>query len=107
VTVLEQELARRFFGGPQEETTVVLGYSPGYCGWHISGQKKLFAYLHPERIGITLNNSYLMTPLKSVTGVLVAGPPEIHRFKPDFPFCRHCRTYSCLERFKHLVATAD
>ena len=33
----------------------VLGYSPGYCGWHISGQKMLFEYLLPERIDITLN----------------------------------------------------
>ena len=25
----------------------VLAYSPGYCGWHISGQKKKFEYLKP------------------------------------------------------------
>ncbi|MFC1484706.1 vitamin B12 dependent-methionine synthase activation domain-containing protein [Candidatus Neomarinimicrobiota bacterium] len=82
----------------------VLGYSPGYCGWHISAQKKLFQALEPERIGITLNTSYLMTPLKSVSGVLVAGPREIHLFKPSFDFCKVCKSYSCHERLRDLKA---
>ncbi|MFQ5628087.1 MAG: vitamin B12 dependent-methionine synthase activation domain-containing protein [bacterium] len=83
--------------------TFVLGYSPGYCGWHISGQKKLFEYLQPEKIGITLNESYLMAPLKSVSGVLVAGPKEIHIFKPGFSFCKHCQSHSCAPRLKSLL----
>ena len=82
--------------------TRVLSYSPGYCGWDISGQKKLFDYLQPGKIGITLNSSYLMTPLKSVSGVLVAGDKEIHRFKPKYPFCKVCQTHSCLQRMKTL-----
>jgi cobalamin-dependent methionine synthase I len=82
----------------------VLGYSPGYCGWHISAQKQLFTTLEPERIGIKLNASYLMTPLKSVSGVLVAGPPEIHVFKPSFDFCKMCKTFSCHERLRNLKA---
>jgi hypothetical protein len=80
------------------ETQTVLAYSPGYCGWHISGQKKLFDHLIPEQIGITLNNRFLMTPLKSVSGVLVAGPPKIHLFKNNFDFCRSCTDKSCTER---------
>ncbi|NQT96768.1 MAG: hypothetical protein HQ562_03410 [Candidatus Marinimicrobia bacterium] len=80
----------------------VLGYSPGYCGWHISGQKKLFQHLKPYLIGISLNDSYLMQPLKSVTGVLIAGNKEIHRFKPNFTFCRACRTKSCHARLRAL-----
>ena len=81
-----------------EENNLTLAYSPGYCGWHISGQKKLFEYLHPEKIGITLNDSLLMIPLKSVSGVLIAGKKNIHKFKNDFDFCSLCRTKSCLER---------
>jgi hypothetical protein len=80
--------------------TCVLSYSPGYCGWHISGQKKLFEYLHPEKIEITLNDSFLMIPLKSVSGVLIAGKKNIHKFKNDFDFCSLCRTKSCLERMR-------
>lgn len=82
--------------------TLVLSYSPGYCGWHISGQKKLFAYLNPEKIGISLNANYLMSPLKSVSGVLVAGNGEIHLFKPDYLFCKSCKTHTCLQRMKEL-----
>lgn len=80
----------------------VLGYSPGYCGWDISGQKQLFSVLKPEQIGITLNESFLMNPIKSVTGILISGPSEIHRFVPNFSFCRSCKTKSCVDRIKHI-----
>ncbi len=80
--------------------TCVLSYSPGYCGWHITGQKKLFEYLHPEKIGITLNDSFLMIPLKSVSGVLISGKREIHTFENNFSFCSLCKTKSCLERMR-------
>ncbi|MFH1936136.1 MAG: vitamin B12 dependent-methionine synthase activation domain-containing protein [Bacteroidota bacterium] len=52
-----------------EESAKTLLYSPGYCGWHISGQQQLFKKLQPERIGISLNSQYLMIPLKSISGV--------------------------------------
>ncbi|NQV19255.1 MAG: hypothetical protein HQ534_12030 [Armatimonadetes bacterium] len=81
-----------------EENYLILAYSPGYCGWDISGQKKLFEYLHPEKIGITLNDSFLMIPLKSVSGVLISRKSEIHKFENNFSFCSLCKTKSCLER---------
>jgi Vitamin B12 dependent methionine synthase, activation domain len=77
---------------------LTLGYSPGYCGWHVSGQRALFACLQPEAIGVTLNASCLMDPLKSVSGVLAAGAPDIHRFAPGYEFCADCRTKTCLGR---------
>ena len=80
-----------------EENYLILAYSPGYCGWDISGQKKLFEYLQPEKIGITLNDSFLMIPLKSVSGVLISGKREIHKFKNNFSFCSLCKKKSCLE----------
>jgi len=86
------------------EGTCVLSYSPGYCGWHISGQKKLFQYLLPKKIGISLNDSFLMTPLKSVSGVLIAGKKDIHMFSSTFPFCQYCKTYSCHHRMQRLYS---
>ncbi len=80
----------------------VLSYSPGYCGWHISGQKKLFDRLKPGLIGVTLNDSYLMTPLKSVSGVLVGGNKEIHIFDNNFEYCKECKHESCLDRMKRI-----
>jgi len=92
------------FGGLNPDNSnniLVRGYSPGYCGWHLSGQKKLFQQLQPETIGISLESSFLMNPLKSVTGVLVQGHQDIHNFRPDFPFCKECRTHSCVERLNN------
>ena len=77
---------------------VVLCYCPGYCGWHISAQRGLFEVLSPEKIGITLRESCLMDPLKSISGVLIAGPPEIHAVTELFPYCGECRTQSCRSR---------
>lgn len=83
--------------------STTLAYSPGYCGWHVSGQKKLFQFLKPDKIGITLNNSCLMTPLKSVSGVLVSGPSDIHIFDNNYSFCEECTTYSCKIRMKSIT----
>ena len=80
----------------------VLPYSPGYCGWAVSGQRRLFAKLRPEEVGITLGPSCVMQPLKSVSGVLVAGPPEAHDFDNDFDFCSSCSTRECEERIARL-----
>jgi cobalamin-dependent methionine synthase-like protein len=76
----------------------VLPYSPGYCGWHVTGQRRLFAALQPHDVGITLSASCLMSPLKSVSGVLVAGDAAVHRFRPKFAFCDECATHDCVPR---------
>lgn len=89
------------------DTLRVLNYSPGYCGWHISGQRKLFEVLNPEEIGITLNESYLMSPIKTVSGVLIAGPGETHELTNSYPFCDTCRTKSCIERMRNVVIDAQ
>jgi hypothetical protein len=75
-----------------------LPYSAGYCGWHVSGQRALFDRLRPAEIGIGLTEGCLMDPLKSVSGVLVTGPPAVHRFQPAFPFCEACVTHDCRVR---------
>lgn len=80
----------------------VMRYSPGYCGWHISAQKKMFAYLDPDKIGISLRDSFLMDPLKSISGVLICGPKQIHYFENDFPCCEKCETQTCQDRIGSL-----
>jgi hypothetical protein len=89
--------------GAVDSTAGVLPYSPGYCGWHITGQRKLFAFLKPEQIGINLNASCLMSPIKSVSGVLVAGQLPIHDFDNDFDFCFDCATWECRARIASLT----
>ncbi len=78
--------------------TAVLPYSPGYCGWNVTGQRALFAHLEPDELGISLNSSCLMHPIKSVSGVLVLAPITAHEFSPGFPCCATCTTLACQER---------
>ena len=48
-------------------------FSPGYCGWHVSQQHKLFPLLKGNDCSITLSESGLMYPIKSVSGVIGIG----------------------------------
>jgi hypothetical protein len=80
-----------------------LPYSPGYCGWHVSGQRRLFAALKPGGIGVRLGSSFLMHPLKSVSGVIVAGAPAVHRFRPTYPFCEDCTSHECRDRMASVL----
>ena len=49
-------------------------YSPGYCDWPVSEQHKLFSLLPPKFCGITLTESALMVPIKSLSGIIGLGP---------------------------------
>lgn len=97
-TLISQKLHNR-----AGSDVVSLRYSPGYCGWDISGQKKLFERLMPEQIGISLNSSFLMQPLKSVSGVIVSAEREHHLIKNNYSFCAACPHRSCRERIKLLL----
>jgi cobalamin-dependent methionine synthase I len=83
--------------------TGIMRFSPGYCGWHMSGQRKLFEFLQPEDIGITLLDSYLMKPLKSISGVMVVGGKNIFVFEDSYAFCSQCSSHSCRDRIRTLL----
>ena len=97
---------RRFHADSARKDMAVLPYSPGYCGWHVSGQRALFAHLRPDEIGISLNDSCLMHPVKSVSGVLVLTPVEAHDFSPAFPCWATCTTLACQDRAASLRTNA-
>jgi hypothetical protein len=72
-------------------------YSPGYCGWHVSEQQKLFSLMPDERpCGVTLTDSSLMLPIKSVSGVIGLGPDVK---KMDYT-CGLCSFANCFRRRK-------
>jgi len=71
-------------------------YSPGYCGWPVSEQHKLFSLLPPSFCGITLNPSALMTPVKSVSGIIGLGSDAD---KHDYE-CFICEQEDCIHRIE-------
>jgi hypothetical protein len=81
-------------------------YCPGHCGWHLSGQEQVFGRLRPEEIGIRITSAWAMYPTKSISGILVAGGIDIHRFKPAFSFCKVCKEKKCVQRLR-LLESAD
>lgn len=48
-------------------------FSPGYCGWHVREQQLLFPLMEGHATGVTLTESSLMMPIKSVSGVIGLG----------------------------------
>lgn len=95
---IAEALAKEFLDqlrGDVTDAARVLPYSPGYCGWHLTGQRALFAALRPDDIGVVLQPSCLMMPIKSVSGVLVAGDAAVHRFRPAWAFCDECSAHEC------------
>jgi len=57
----------------KKEMKVTNHYSPGYCSWEVGEQQKLFGLLPPHWCGITLSGSSLMSPIKSVSGIIGIG----------------------------------
>lgn len=66
--------------------------SPGYCGWDVSEQAKLFSLLPNGFCGVTLSASSLMTPIKSVSGIIGYGTDAGKMERP----CKQCKQAQCL-----------
>lgn len=70
-------------------------FSPGYCGWHVSEQQKLFPLFGGgDPCGVRLTESSLMLPIKSVSGVVGLGP---NVRKLDYS-CGLCDFKDCYKR---------
>jgi hypothetical protein len=69
-------------------------YSPGYCGWDVSEQKLFFSLLPHQFCGISLLDSCLMLPIKSVSALVGIG--ENIEKKPYG--CAICRKKDCFKR---------
>lgn len=54
-------------------------FSPGYCEWSVAEQQKLFSLLPENFCGVTLSESSLMWPIKSVSGMVAIGRDIEHK----------------------------
>lgn len=77
--------------------TVSLCFSPGYCDWPITDQKKLFKLIDAAKVGVELTNSCLMRPRKSISGIFGVYDKHIDETKRYNP-CKDCRKGNCTHR---------
>ena len=71
-------------------------FSPGYCDWSITEQRPLFELLAGNPLGIHLSESCLMTPRKSIAGVMGIGPrTRVRRYENA---CIDCGNPRCTFR---------
>lgn len=69
-------------------------YSPGYCSWDVAEQQQLFGMFPPGFCEITLTESSLMFPIKSVSGIIGIGSRVTYQ---DYP-CEACAMKQCIFR---------
>jgi hypothetical protein len=68
--VLHEEIRKK---AGSRDLKVTNRYSPGYCSWDVAEQQKLFSLFPPKCCGITLSESSLMDPVKSISGLIGIG----------------------------------
>ncbi len=78
----------------REGLSITNRYSPGYCGWNVAEQHKLFSLFNSNYCGISLLPSALMDPEKSVSGVIGLGG----KVKMNPYTCRMCEMQDCIYR---------
>lgn len=94
VEKLAGEIAAKIKHQAEAEGLVVSRrFSPGYCDWDITQQKKLFQLLNSNTAGVTLTQNMVMTPRKSISGIIGIGLPgrDIEKYNP----CITCQKKDC------------
>jgi hypothetical protein len=77
--------------------------SPGYAGWDTAEQAALFGLCPGRPIGVSLNESSVMTPGKSISFLVGVGPDA--RVDHYFTQCRRCWMRDCAYRRAPAIAT--
>ena len=78
-------------------------YCPGYCGWKLEEQIKILSLFKDNYCNITLSDSFLMSPVKSVSGLIGVGK----NMKKGLHECQLCELTTCQYRKKRLEKIAS
>jgi hypothetical protein len=89
--IIQENLANKLLSSGLKITN---RYSPGYCGWNIAEQKKLFSILPESFCGVSLTDSCLMIPIKSISGLIGIGENVGYSSYT----CNLCDSENCLYR---------
>ena len=71
-------------------------YSPGYCDWPIEEQHMLAKILDFSKIGVSLNESCMMSPKKSISAIVAIADKGI--FTESGSTCEICEKKDCSYR---------
>ena len=71
-------------------------YSPGQYKWTIEEQREIFNMVDGSKIGVHLNDSFLMIPFKSVSGIYGFGPED--KINKTRVACDLCPRENCIGR---------
>jgi Vitamin B12 dependent methionine synthase, activation domain len=89
--LMQADLEKEMFDSGKKITN---RYSPGYCGWNVAEQHKLFGLIPENYCEIKLNPSALMDPVKSISGIIGIGKNVRNN-----PYtCRMCKQEDCAYR---------
>ncbi|NVM22634.1 MAG: hypothetical protein HWN68_12755 [Desulfobacterales bacterium] len=96
--IVEQFCQRKEAKFALENKSVTLRFSPGYCDWPITDQKKLFELFGSESTGVGLLDSCLMQPRKSISGVFGLFHHIPPHASPPYNPCHNCKKTDCIAR---------
>ena len=91
-TMVDDELS-------DEGKHTTLRFSPGYCDWPIQEQRKVFQVVDGEKIDVSLTDTCLMHPRKSVSGVFGISDDKDGKRRNLNP-CSQCGMKHCTARRK-------
>ncbi len=75
-----------------------LRFSPGYCDWSIKEQNTVFSLLDCSSIGVSLSDTVLMDPRKTVSAVFGLYPTSRGATLLSANPCRRCAHQDCIAR---------
>lgn len=81
----------------EKDMQITNRYSPGFCNWSVADQHKLFSFFPENCCGISLTDSALMNPVKSVSGIIGMGTEVKFR---EYT-CDLCSQTDCFHRNFH------
>ena len=101
-SVVVENLVDRFHRSTREKygasnQMVSLRFSPGYCDWPVTEQKKLFKLFDASKVGVELTTSCLMRPRKSISGVFGVHSENMDETDIYNP-CADCRERNCTHK---------
>jgi hypothetical protein len=82
----------------KKDRAISIRFSPGYCDWHISEQKKLFHFIDNSRIQVSLSEYFLMSPRKSISGIFGISDLNHAEAVSTYNPCQECKKLNCNER---------